>query len=82
VIPEGDEMDECAYNPETKQVYLKFERTMIVVDVEDFMDMLYTLEQTKAVIQEDPDVSLGEYEDEEGNVWQEFIVKDENEEYS
>lgn len=75
-------MDECAYNPETKQVYLKFERTMIVVDVEDFMDMLYTLEQTKAVIQDDPDVTLGEYEDEEGNVWQEFIVKDENEEYS
>jgi hypothetical protein len=75
-------MDECAYNPETKQVYLKFERTMIVVDVEDFMDMMYTLEQTKAIIQEDPDVTLGEYEDEEGNVWQEFIVKDENEEYS
>jgi hypothetical protein len=75
-------MDECAYNPETKQVYLKFERTMIVVDVEDFMDMLYTLEQTKAIIQEDPDVTLGEYEDEEGNIWQEFIVKDENEEYS
>ena len=75
-------MDECAYNPETKQVYLKFERTMIVVDVEDYMDMLYTLEQTKAIIQEDPDVTLGEYEDEEGNIWQEFIVKDENEEYS
>lgn len=75
-------MDECAYNPETKQVYLKFDRTMIVVDIEDFMDMMYTLEQTKAIIQEDPDVTLGEYEDEEGNVWQEFIVKDENEEYS
>ena len=75
-------MDECAYNPDTKQVYLKFERTMIVVDIEEFMDMMYTLEQTKAVIQEDPDVTIGEYEDEEGNVWQEFIVKDENEEYS
>ncbi len=75
-------MDECAYNPETKQVYLKFDRTMIVVDIEDFMDMMYTLEQTKAIIQEDPDVTLGEYEDEEGNIWQEFIVKDENEEYS
>ena len=75
-------MDECAYNPETKQVYLKFERTMIVVDVEDFMDMIYTLEHTKTIIQEDPEVTLGEYEDEEGNVWQEFIVKDENEEYS
>ena len=75
-------MDECAYNPETKQVYLKFERTMIVVDIEDFMDMMYTLEQTKAIIQEDPEVTLGEYEDDEGNVWQEFIVKDENEEYS
>lgn len=75
-------MDECAYNPDTKQVYLKFEKTMIVVDIEDFMDMMYTLEQTKAVIQEDPDVAIGEYEDEEGNVWQEFIVKDQNEEYS
>lgn len=75
-------MDECAYNPETKQVYLKFDRTMIVVDIEDFMDMMYTLEQTKAIIQEDPEVTLGEYEDEEGNVWQEFIVNDQNEEYS
>jgi len=75
-------MDECAYNAETKQVYLKFERTMIVVDIEDFMDMMYALEQTKAIIQEDPEVTLGEYEDEEGNVWQEFIVKDKNEEYS
>ena len=75
-------MDECAYNPETKQVYLKFERTMIVVDVEDFMDMLYTLQDAKAVIQDDPDVTLGEYEDEDGNIWEEFIVKDEGEEYS
>ena len=75
-------MDECAYNPETKQVYLKFERTMIVVDVEDFMDMLYTLQDVKSVIQEDPDVTLGEYEDEEGNCWEEFIVKSENEDYS
>ena len=75
-------MDECVYNPETKQVYLKFERTMIVVDVEDFMDMLYTLQDAKAVIQDDPDVTLGEYEDEDGNIWEEFIVKDEGEEYS
>ena len=75
-------MDECAYNPETKQVYLKFDRTMIVVDVEDFMDMIYTLQDAKSVIEQDPEVTLGEYEDEDGNVWQEFIVKEENEEYS
>lgn len=75
-------MDECAYNPETKQVYLKFDRTMIMVDVEDFMDIIYTLQDAKSIIEQDPEVTLGEYEDEEGNVWQEFIVKDENQEYS
>ena len=75
-------MDECAYNPETKQVYLKFDRTMIMVDVEDFIDIIYTLQDAKSIIEQDPDVTLGEYEDEEGNVWQEFIVKDESEEYS
>lgn len=75
-------MDESAYNPETKQVYLKFDRTMIMIDVEDFMDVLHTLDQLKALVLEDPEVELGEYEDEEGNVWQEFVVKDQNEEYS
>jgi hypothetical protein len=75
-------MDECAYNPETKQVYLRFDRTMIMVDIEDFMDMIYTLQDAKSIIEQDPEVTLGEYEDEEGKIWQEFIVKDENEEYS
>lgn len=74
-------MDDCAYNPENKQVYLRFDRTTIMVDVEDFMDVIHTLEEMKAVIQEDPEVTLGEFTDEDGNVWQEFIVKGEDEEY-
>lgn len=52
-----------------------------MVDVEDFMDVIHTLEEMKAVIQEDPEVTLGEFTDEDGNVWQEFIVKGEDEEY-
>lgn len=75
-------MDECAYSPDNKQVYLKFDRTMIAIDVEDFMDMLYTLEDAKAIIAQDPDVKLGEFTDEEGKVWEQFVVNGEEEEYS
>lgn len=74
-------MDDCAYNPETKQVYIRFDRTMIMVDIEDFMDVIYTLQEMKEIIKEDPDVTLGEFEDEDGNNWEEFIVKGKDEEY-
>jgi hypothetical protein len=74
-------VDDCAYNPETKQVYIRFDRTMIMIDLEDFMDVIYTLQEMKEIIKADPDVTLGEFEDEDGNSWEEFIVKGKDEEY-
>lgn len=67
-------MDECVYNPATKQVYMKFDRAYIVVDIEDFMNVVYCVEDAKALIEKDPEVSLAEYTDEEGVVWKEFVV--------
>lgn len=75
-------MEEFIYNESTKQVYLKFDRTMIVIDIEDFMEVLYGLDEVKKIITADPDVEIGEFEDDEGNTWQEFIVKEPNQEYS
>jgi hypothetical protein len=75
-------MEEFIYNEATKQVYLKFDRTMIVIDIEDFMEIIYGLDELKAVITADPEVEVGEFEDDEGNTWQEFIVKDDTKEYS
>jgi hypothetical protein len=75
-------MDECVYNPTTKQVYLKFDRSYIVVDVEDFMNILYCLEDAKALIEKDPDIGLAEYTDDEGNLWKEFFVNSKDENYN
>lgn len=79
---EKNNMEEFIYSESTKQVYLKFDRTMIVIDIEDFMEVLYGLDEVKKIITADPDVEIGEFEDDEGNTWQEFIVKEPNQEYS
>jgi hypothetical protein len=75
-------MEEFIYNEATKQVYLKFDRTMIVIDIEDFMEIIYGLDEVKKIITADPDVEIGEFEDDDGATWQEFIVKEPNQEYS
>ena len=75
-------MESSAYDPETKQVYLQFGKVTVTIDVEDYMDFLYVVAAMKTVIEEDPDIALGSYTDEDGNEIEEFIVKDQNEEYS
>jgi len=75
-------MESSAYDPETKQVYLQFGNVTVTIDVEDYMDFLYVVAAMKTVIEEDPDIALGSYTDEDGNEIEEFIVKDQNEEYS
>jgi hypothetical protein len=75
-------MEDYVYNSETKQVYLKFDRTLVAIDVEDFMEVFYCIEAARADIALDPEVEIGEYEDDEGHVWQEYLVKDTNQEYS
>jgi hypothetical protein len=54
----------------------------VAIDVEDYMDFLYIVMAMKTVIEQDEDVTLGTYVTEEGVELQEFIVKDENDEYS
>ena len=46
------------------------------------MDFLYIVTAMKTVVEQDPEVSLGTYVDENGIELQEFVFKDENEEYS
>jgi hypothetical protein len=75
-------MDSCSYDPETKQVYLRFANIVVEVDIEDYMSMLYVLNAAKSVIESDPEVSLGVYTDEEGNERQEFVISGEDEEYT
>ena len=75
-------MDSCAYDPETKQVYLRFANIVVEVDIEDYMSMLYVLNAAKSVIEADPEVSLGVYTDEAGNERQEFVINGEDEEYT
>jgi len=75
-------MDSCSYDPETKQVYLRFANIVVEVDIEDYMSMLYVLNAAKTVIESDPEVSLGVYTDEEGNERQEFVINGEDEEYT
>jgi hypothetical protein len=58
-------MEEFIYNEATKQVYLKFDRTMIVIDIEDFMEIIYGLDEVKKIITADPDVEIGEFEDDD-----------------
>jgi hypothetical protein len=55
---------------------------MINIDLEDFMDMLYSLHEAKLAIQEDPEIELGTFTDEDGKTWEQFVVKGEDEEYS
>jgi hypothetical protein len=75
-------MESSAYDPQTKQVYLQFGNVSVAIDVEDYMDFLYVVVAMKDVIEKDPEVTLGTFTDDEGNEIEEFIVKDQDEEYS
>jgi len=75
-------MESASYDPQTKQVYFHFGNVTVAVDVEDYMDFLYIVTAMKTIVEQDPAVSLGTYVDENGIELQEFVFKDENEEYS
>ena len=75
-------MDSSSYDPETKQVYLHFGNVTVAIDVEEYMNFLYVVAAMKTVIEQDPEVTIGSYTDDNGNELEEFIVKDEDEEYS
>jgi len=75
-------MESSAYDPQTKQVYLQFGNVSVAIDVEDYMEFLYVVVAMKDIIEKDPEVTLGTFTDDDGNEIEEFIVKDQDEEYS
>jgi len=75
-------MDNCSYDPQTKQVCMHLGNVTVAIDVEDYMDFLYIVMAMKAVIEQDEDVTLGTYTTDEGVELQEFIVKDDTDGYS
>lgn len=75
-------MESASYDPQTKQVYFHFGNVTVAIDVEEYMDFLYVATAMKSVIEDDPEVTLGTYVDENGVELQEFVFKDENEDYS
>ncbi len=75
-------MESASYDPQTKQVYFHFGNVTVAIDTEDYMDFLYIVTAMKTVVEQDPEISLGTYVDENGIELQEFVFNDENEDYS
>ena len=75
-------MDNCSYDPQTKQVFMHYGNDSVAIDVEDYMDFLYIVMAMKTVIEQDEDVTLGTYVTDEGVELQEFVVKDDTDGYS
>lgn len=75
-------MDNYLYSPESKQVIIQFDRVSINIDLEDFLDMLYALHDLKSIIEEDPDVTIGTFEDENGKSWEQFMIKEDDADFS
>jgi len=75
-------VDNYLYNPESKQVIIQFDRVSINIDLEDFLDMLYSLHDLKTIIGADPDVATGTFEDEDGKSWDQFMIKEDDTDFS
>ena len=75
-------MDNYFYDPENKQVIIQLDRVSINIDIEDFLDMLYSLHDLKTIIEADPDVATGTFEDEDGKSWDQFMIKEDDTDFS
>lgn len=75
-------MDNYFYNPKSKQVIIQFDRVSINIDLEDFLDMLYSLHDLKTIIEADPNVTTGTFEDESGNSYEQFMIKEDDADFS
>lgn len=71
-------MDNYFYDPENKQVIIQLDRVSINIDIEDFLNMLYALHDLKSIIEEDPEVIIGTFEDENGKEYEKFIIKNDD----
>lgn len=70
------------YDDEQKTTFIQIGRTVFMVAAEEFMDFYDMISELQQDMLEDPDLELGTSTDEDGNEYQEFVIKKKDEEYS
>ena len=70
------------YDAENKICFIQIDRLVLSIMADEFMDFHDLLSDLQTDMMNDPDLELGTYKDEEGNEFQEFVIKKKDEEYS
>ena len=70
------------YDEEQKTAFIQVGRTVFMVTVEEFMDFFDMIGEVQQDMLEDPELELGTVTDEDGNEYQEFVIKKKDEDYS
>ena len=70
------------YDAESKICFIQIDRFVLSIMADEFMDFHDLLSELQTDMMEDPDLELGTYKDEEGNEFQEFVIKKKDEDYS
>jgi hypothetical protein len=70
------------YDDEQKASFIQIGRTVFMVTVEEFMDFYDMIGELQQDMLEDPELELGTSTDEDGNEYQEFVIKKKDEDYS
>ena len=70
------------YDDEQKTAFIQVDRTVFMVTAEEFMDFYDMISEVQQDMLEDPELELGTVTDEDGNEYQEFVIKKKDEEYS
>jgi hypothetical protein len=70
------------YDDEQKTAYIQVGRAVFMVTSEEFMDFFDLIGELQQDMLEDPELELGTVTDEDGNEYQEFVIKKKDEEYS
>lgn len=70
------------YDAESKICFIQIDRFVLSIMADEFMDFHDLLSELQADMLEDPDLELGTYKDDDGNEFQEFVIKKKDEDYS
>jgi len=70
------------YDEEQKTAFIQVGRNVFMVTAEEFMDFFDMIGEVQQDMLEDPELELGTVTDEDGNEYQEFVIKKKDEEYS
>jgi hypothetical protein len=70
------------YDAESKICFIQIDRFVLSIMADEFMDFHDLLGELQADMLEDPDLELGTYKDDDGNEFQEFVIKKKDEDYS